>query len=34
LVLVAFPDDISNNLLEDFDKFLLFFEYKKTSKFL
>ena len=32
--LVAYPDEISNNLLSDFDKFLGFFEDKKTSKLL
>jgi hypothetical protein len=32
LVLVACSDEISNDLLEDYDKFLGFFEDKKTSK--
>ena len=33
-LLVDYLDEISNNLIVDFDKFLGFFEDKKTSKFL
>jgi hypothetical protein len=32
--LVALPDGISNNLLKDYDAFLMFYEGKKTAKFL
>ena len=32
--LVDYPDNISNDLLIDYEQFLDFFENKKTSKFL